>query len=153
MNNLVGDAQERTRLDAAAWREELPSQPLTGVRILLVEDDAASRDALAFVLAAYGARVSSAADYDEACRRFSESGPDVIVSDIGLPGPDGCVFLGWVRAHEASSRRTPAIAISGFPPGETAVRARAAGFDQFLSKPVDPELLVQVVRAALGDCD
>ena len=145
--------QARPHAASSACGDAPTGRGLAGVRVLLVEDDAASRDALAFVLSAYGARVAGASDAREARRYFAESPPTVIVSDIGLPGEDGCAFLRWVRAQEGTAGHTLAIAISGFPAAEAAVSARAAGFDHFFAKPVDPLVLVRVINDASADSD
>ena len=117
---------------------------------MLVEDDLLSQEALALVLAAHGAVVDCAAAAPQAIARLEHAAPHVIISDIGLPGVDGYDLIRRVRHREAArGERIAALAISGFCDVGTR-RAQAAGFDAFLSKPVDIETLVARVRRLVG---
>lgn len=123
---------------------------LDGVSVLLVEDDPASREDLESILAYYGARIVSAESARDALSCYEATPPSIVVSDIGLPGEDGCVLMSAIRAREVGSERTPAIAVSGFPSGETGARAREAGFDAFLPKPLDIGALCRTMRMLIG---
>jgi two-component system, chemotaxis family, CheB/CheR fusion protein len=126
--------------------DSLPLGRLRGLAILLVEDDALSREALELIFSYYGAIVSSAASVDEALRAYERTPPSILVSDIGLAGGDGCTLIEVLRRRErGAERRTPAIALSGFPGRETGQRARHAGFDAFLRKPVEIHVLLALV--------
>lgn len=119
---------------------------LEGVAILLVEDDRVSREALEFIFTHYGARVISTDSVIEALRSYDQRRPSILVSDIGLPISDGYALLRAIRTREGSrGSRTPAIAVSGYPSGETDQRARQAGFDAFLRKPVEIPRLLKLV--------
>jgi len=121
---------------------------LVGVSVLVVEDDPLSREALELILSYYGARVASAASVSAALSCYERHPPSVIVSDIGLPDDDGLVLMRTIRAREfGRGRRTPAIAISGFPSRETSEHARGAGFDAFLPKPIDVGALLRMVSS------
>ena len=120
---------------------------LAGVRVLLVEDDAATRKALCFILERSGARVAEAANAEEALEALSRDVPDVLVCDIGLPGKDGYSLIADARAL-AAARGTPlppAIAITAFARGQDRQRALAAGFAAYLPKPLEPEEFVTAV--------
>lgn len=131
--------------------DEVPLGALDGVSVLLVEDDPISREALELVLAYYGARIVSAESMREALLRCADTSPSLVVSDIGLGDEDGYALIGAIRAREVGGERTPAIAISGFPGRETGERARQAGFDAFLPKPIDINALFEVVRMLIAE--
>jgi two-component system CheB/CheR fusion protein len=119
---------------------------LDGVRVLLVEDDVDARESFTEILAGAGANllaVGSAAEGRAALRRFT---PDVILSDIAMPGEDGYSFLGSVRALGPAELRIPAIAVSAAATAVDGELAKAAGFDLHLLKPVDVHRLVGAVR-------
>jgi len=71
--------------------------------------------------------------------------PDVIVSDIGLPGVDGYQLLKSIRARSADGARVPALALTAFARSEDRELALSAGFDEHLAKPVDPDRLLSIV--------
>lgn len=126
--------------------DEIRVGAFDGVTILLVEDDAVSREALALIFAYYGARVISAESAEDALQCYERSAPSVLVSDIGLPKDDGYTLLRAIRALERGrGHRTPAIAVSGFPSRESGELARQAGFDAFLRKPIDVRALLNAV--------
>ena len=118
---------------------------LIGVTVLLVEDDPLTREALQLILAHYGARVLCAATATQALDVYEGGGLSILISDIGLPDFDGCALLRTIRRREAGSWHLPAIAMSGYPSRETGGRARSAGFDAFLTKPVPLPVLLQTI--------
>lgn len=120
---------------------------LTGVTVLLVEDDPLTREALELILAHYGARVGCAATAAQALALYDGGGFSVLVSDIGLPDLDGCALLRAIRTREADGWHLPAIALSGYPGRETGRRACSAGFDAFLTKPVPLPVLLETIAA------
>jgi signal transduction histidine kinase len=116
--------------------------PVAGMSVLVVDDDEDTRDAFAMLfeheqVVAY--RANSAA---EARQILSERAVDVIFSDISMPGEDGHQFMVGLRA---SGNRTPAIAVTAFVRDEDGERARAAGFDEHVGKPVAPQRLVELL--------
>ncbi|HVE71541.1 MAG TPA: ATP-binding protein [Thermoanaerobaculia bacterium] len=121
------------------------ARPLEGVSLLLVEDDPATRGMLELALRRYGARVVAASDANEAFASLQANRVDVIVSDIGLPGDDGCALLRRIRQ---SGNAIPAIALTAYASPAERERALSAGFDRWLSKPVDLETLAAEIRAA-----
>jgi PAS domain S-box-containing protein len=120
--------------------------PLGGMRILAVDDEA---DILAFletILTGAGATVATAASAGEALARLDVGRPDVIVSDLAMPDRDGFAFLRTLRAGGATM---PVIALTALASAADRQRAVAAGFDLYLTKPIDPPMLV----AASPVCD
>ena len=134
-------------------RPALPSPPapsptararLDGVRVLVVDDDEDMRGLLSALLRQHGASTTAAASVDAALLAFDACPPDVVVSDIGMPGRSGLELARALRAK--SSPRARLIAVSGFTSPDEVARALAAGFDMHLAKPVEAAELVGVVR-------
>ena len=139
----------RLPLAAAAVVRELhapaaaPTQDLSGVEILLVEDDADSRQALGMALAETGARVRHAGSVAEALSAYDAKPPDIVVSDIGMPERDGYALIREIRRREGSGgRRIAAIAMTGFASRHDREAALHAGFDDHIGKPVSIAALV-----------
>ncbi len=123
---------------------------LDGLRVLVLEDEPDSLELLREVLQGAGAAVDASPSAAEALDRFAAQRPDLIVSDIGMPGMDGYAFLERIRAQPAPEGRTPAVALTAYARGEDVDRAFAAGFQMHLTKPVDPDHLVAVVANLAG---
>lgn len=121
---------------------------LGGLRILLVDDETDGREMLTRMLQSEGARVEAAASAEEALTRLATALPDVLISDIGMPKVDGYELIRRVRRRgDANWRQLPAIALTAFARDEDATRARAAGFERHLCKPVDPAQLFATIAA------
>ncbi len=118
---------------------------LEGVRVLLVEDEEDTRDLLSAVLTDRGATVAAAPDASSALAMFDSFRPDVVVSDIGLPGQDGCSMMRTLRLRSAD---VAAVAISGFAGQVDADRAVNAGFDLHMAKPMEASDLVDAIQQA-----
>jgi signal transduction histidine kinase/ActR/RegA family two-component response regulator len=116
-------------------------------RVLLVEDDAATRTLLETILRSFGAEVSAASCVADAIANASEFDPEILISDIEMPGDDGIALL-----HELRTRQTdlPAIAVTGYVDVDNRDRILRAGFDGFVAKPLDPHVLASEVQRALG---
>lgn len=128
---------------------ELPS--LVGLRILVVDDDADAREALTRFLEARGADVQLVASAAEAIESVRRSRPDILLSDIGLPGVDGYALMEQLRILDRNSgERLPSAAVTAFAGAEDRVRSLAAGFRMHLVKPVDAVELVMVVASLAG---
>jgi CheY-like chemotaxis protein len=138
---------------AGAQAEPLPATRLDGVRVLLVEDAEDARELIALLLRERGAQVRAVTNASEAMEDLARSLPDVLVSDIGLPGEDGHMLLKRIRAWaEARDQWIPAIALTAYAGAEDARRAYRAGFQVHLAKPLESELLVEsVARLAARD--
>jgi len=125
---------------------------LGGVRVLLVEDDPETRAALEVLLRQAGAEVTAVESAAAAVRAFEQSPPDLLVSDIGMPGEDGYALMRRVRAMEAAGNAepVPAVALTAFARAADNDKALAAGFNRHLGKPVDPEQLLSALRSLLA---
>jgi CheY-like chemotaxis protein/anti-sigma regulatory factor (Ser/Thr protein kinase) len=119
---------------------------LDGLRVLVVDDEADARSLVQEILRQHGAEVLVANSAAEARSALSQSKPDVIVSDIGMPDEDGYAFIRRVRSEGG---RMPAIALTAYASQQDAQRAFVAGFQKHVTKPVEPARLVSVV-ANLG---
>jgi signal transduction histidine kinase len=116
-------------------------------RILLVEDDADAREVAVAGLEAAGFEVRTVGTAGEALAVLDSWLPEVVVSDIGLPGVDGYEFMKILRSRPPErGGRITALALTAFARGEDAVRARASGYQAHLAKPVSPEDLATAVR-------
>ena len=107
---------------------------LTGVKVLIVEDEADTRDVLSTVIERCGGEVRSTAHASEAFGEVTTWQPDVIVCDIALPDMDGCAFITDLRKRS----RVPALALTVFGSAEEEARVRGCGFDVFRQKPIEP---------------
>jgi CheY-like chemotaxis protein len=112
---------------------------LNGLPVLLVEDDPDSREMMTLMLSLCGASVRAAASGHEALAVFDAIAPAVVVSDLSMPGLDGFELLGELQ-RRADVR---AVAVTGHD--HYRARALSAGFRDFLSKPVDPDVLCERV--------
>lgn len=128
--------------------------PIAGLRILVVDDEADTRDLLTVLLAAEGARVEAAGSAQQALARLGDTRFEIVVSDIGMPGEDGYAFLRQLRAASAERSATPpsvpAIALTAFASFQDRRRALEAGFDAQLAKPVEISELVEALARAAG---
>ncbi len=123
-----------------------PTLP-AGLRVLVVDDDADTRELMAVVLKQYGARVRTAASVAEAIAAIATFQPEVMACDIGMPEEDGYGLIRQLRAIEGvRGDRIPALALTAFASAEDRVKALEAGFQIHLAKPIEPTELV----AALG---
>jgi signal transduction histidine kinase/DNA-binding response OmpR family regulator len=127
------------------------SGKLDGLRVLIVDDETDTRALIAFTLSMSGAEVKAAATAREALDMLQRWAPDVLISDIGMPGVDGYAFIRKVRELETDSKSMlPAIALTAYAGVEDRAQALSAGFQTHLAKPLDPGELVQVVATLAG---
>lgn len=142
-----GDAEPVVH-PVAARVEGLPA----GLRVLVVDDDDDVREALLRLLQQHGATVAGASSAAAAFAAVLERPPDVIVSDVAMPGEDGLAFIRRVR-QLAPDRggRVPAAALSAYASGEDRRLALRAGFQEHLRKPIEPAQLVAVVARIARD--
>jgi CheY-like chemotaxis protein len=122
---------------------------LAGLRVLVVDDQPDAREVVRRVLRGAGAEVATAGSADEAVGRIEAFRPDVLVSDVGMPGQDGYELVRRVRMLGGGLGRVPAAALTAFARVEDRTRALLAGFQAHVPKPVDAnELLVTVASLA-----
>jgi CheY-like chemotaxis protein len=133
-----------------------PPDHLRDLRVLLVDDEEDARNLLGLILTSYEAEVKVCASAAEALQTLDEWRPDVLVSDIGMPGEDGYELMRKLRARELERGGfVPAIALTAYARAEDARRAIEAGYQTHIPKPVDPGELAAVVAnlARLGGDD
>ncbi len=122
------------------------SLPLTGVRVLVVDDDADSLDFAAFVLEQDGAFVIAVSSAYEALQTLAEVKPDVLVSDISMPDMNGYMLIRQVRTWTPEQGgQIPAIALTAFARNDDQQEALKAGFQMHLPKPYNPEELIAAI--------
>jgi PAS domain S-box-containing protein len=125
-------------------RSSESASTLNGIRVLVVDDEPDSREFAAFVLEQSGAEVMSATTAYEALEILNRLKPDVLLSDIGMPETDGYMLMQQVRAlPPEQGGQVRAIALTAYAGDFDQQQARQAGFQQHLSKPIEPENLIQ----------
>ncbi len=148
----VRDEQQREH-PGTALRSTAESEgvDLSGVKVLVVEDEADARALIQRVLVQRKADVRTAAGATAALELIERYKPDVLVSDIGMPEMDGYQFIRQVRRlGSEEGGRTPAVALTAFARSEDRTRAMLAGYQMHLSKPIEPQELVAAVRSLAG---
>ena len=136
-------------------REPATLPSLSGIRVMLIDDQREARESVATLLSQAGAAVDTAASGQEALARLAIADeaeqPQVIVCDIAMPGEDGYATLKRIRAWESSRTpgraKCPAVALSAFNQREDRMKALAEGFQMHLTKPVAPAELIVVLAS------
>lgn len=125
---------------------------LNGVGVLIVEDDLDSCQLMAFILERLcGATVWTAASAPEALALLGQITPDVLLSDISMPGMDGYALLATVRTGQPERNQAiPAVAVTAFRHEHDRHRALRAGFQEHLAKPIDPDSLCRTLATVVG---
>ena len=119
---------------------------LVGIRIVLVEDHADTRESTSRILEMYGAQVTTGANGQEGLAAIRILRPDVVVADLAMPEMDGYTLIREVRAlGPESGGRVPMIALSAHASPDERIRTREAGFALHLAKPTKPGNLVQAI--------
>ena len=124
---------------------------LDALRVLIVDDDHDTLDVVKELLELAGADVMAAASADEALRVLAREPPDVLVSDIGMPGKDGYDLIRSVRAlTPEQGGRVPAAALTAFTQSDHRQQALSAGYQLYLAKPIEPGELTSAVARLAG---
>jgi PAS domain S-box-containing protein len=118
---------------------------LTGLQVLVVDDDADARQWISTVLEESGAEAIALGSVSEALKALERQRPDVLVSDIGMPGEDGYALIRKIRELEPMGRRIPAVALTAYARAEDYQKALAEGFQLHVAKPIRSAELVAVV--------
>jgi CheY-like chemotaxis protein len=132
-----------------AEREVAESACLRGARLLVVEDDADTREVVGMMLRESGAEVVGVDTADAALAALRAAPPDVLISDIGLADRDGYDLIREVRRLPGETGSVPAIALSAFARDSDRLDALRAGYDRHLAKPVEPHALRSAVAELL----
>ena len=138
------DVPEPAQVPVDGFADEIA---LDRVRVMVIDDEAETRDLLKVMLASHGAEVETYSSGAEALAQIGDWNPNVIVSDIGMPGQDGYMFIKKVRALGRNSGELPAIALTAYARAEDRMRALAAGFQMHVPKPVEASELVMVIAS------
>ena len=121
---------------------------LSGLRLVVVDDEPDSREMLTSTLEAHGAQVVAFPGAEETLRWLAANPADLLLSDVAMPWMDGCALIREIRrTGPGVSRAIPALALSAFARPEDRRRALEAGFQDYLTKPVEPEVLLARVAA------
>src|SRR5690606_12715520 len=124
---------------------------LTGIKVVVVDDEADARVLLSRMLGECGATVLTASGADEAIQLLAAEDPDVLVSDIGMPGKDGYQLIEQIRQlPEQMGGDTPAVALTAFARSEDRTRAIMAGYQIHISKPIEARELVATIASLAG---
>ena len=124
---------------------------LKGLKILIVDNEQDTRDFFRTVLEGSGSQVTTLASASDALGVFESERPDLLISDIGMPGEDGYWLIHHVRALPADrGGQTPAVALTAYAGKEDRKKVLESGFQVHLPKPIEPAELVRAVASALG---
>jgi len=127
------------------------SKILDGLRILVVDDEADSRELVTAILTRCGSEVKCCESTAEALMTFREWKPDLLVSDIGMPKDDGYALIKKLRKLKLKrAKEIPAIALTAYATDDDRARALSAGFQMHVAKPIEPEALVRSIAGAAG---
>ncbi|MEH2036581.1 hybrid sensor histidine kinase/response regulator [Nostoc sp.] len=129
-----------------------PSSNLNGVKILVVDDDTDTREFIVFLLEQYGANVTAVTSANEALATLAQSLPDILLSDIGMPEVDGCMFMRQLRTLPAEQGgKIRAIALTAYAGEMNAQQVLKAGFNKHIAKPVEPSELVDAIANLIAE--
>ncbi len=144
-------ADPRQRVAAGTTKASDRGPTLDRLKVLVVDDDRDARDILRYMLEECGASVVTAENADEALIALRVERPDLLLSDIGMPGVDGYELMRRVRQlGPEEGGRVPAVAVSAFARSEDRRRALMAGYQMHMAKPVEPSEL-RAVCASLAE--
>jgi PAS domain S-box-containing protein len=122
---------------------------LRGRRVLAVDDDESTQELVATMLLMYGVSVRTAGRAADAIEILSEWRPDVLLTDIAMPGEDGYALMRRVRAMPPPTGTIPAVALTAYTDAQSVQNAFAAGFDAHLGKPLEPHVLADALAKVL----
>jgi PAS domain S-box-containing protein len=147
----AGRAGRTPQLQSQPNPPELALRDLSGVDILVVDDDRDARELMTRILTDCHATVRTAASAREAFTLLRAVPPDLLITDLGMPDVDGFELLHWVRELGRSrGGNLPALALTAFARPEDRLRALEAGFSAHISKPVEPNELLAAVAGVVG---
>jgi signal transduction histidine kinase/ActR/RegA family two-component response regulator len=153
--NFRRGPERAERLPPAVGHEEIncPAS-LQGLRVLAVDDEADTREMIRAVLEHCKIEVITAGSTSEALEAIAQSRPDILISDLGMPGEDGYALIAKVRALPAErGGQIPAAALTAYVRAEDRVKVLRSGYHLHVSKPLEPNELVAVVANLAGRLD
>ena len=123
-----------------------PRRPLEGLRVVVVDDDRVALMAITAMVRSWGARIRSASSGADALRLIAAEAPDLILSDLHMPGMDGFTLMQRVREMPPrQGGQTPAIAITAHPSFDSRRDAERAGYGAVFPKPFDGDELIEAM--------
>jgi CheY-like chemotaxis protein len=145
---LAGETVRRHPVDRTPEPVAPPtSTRLDGIRVLVVDDEPDSNEVVRVVLDQCGAEVRTAGSTAHALEKLNHWTPDVIVTDIGMPGDDGYGLLSAIRAKSDPVSRVPVLALTAYVSVDDRVRLLSAGFQMHVGKPADPGELAAAIAS------
>jgi CheY-like chemotaxis protein len=142
----MAQPQTRTLHETAGFTPRETESELDGARVLVVDDDADTRQLLKQIMENHGAEVKTAASAAEALEMIGSAPPDALVADIAMPGEDGYSLMRKIRKLPPDrGGGVPALALTAYARPEDRARAMTAGFQRYVTKPVEPDELAAVV--------
>lgn len=147
-NQDLQSSPEKNQAEFSQKTEDKDS--LRGLRLLLVEDDDDSREMLKVMFQQHEADITVVASSAEAIKAFEQNKPDILISDVGLPGEDGYTLIRKIRqlAPEQGGH-IPAIALTGYASLQDRARAIEVGYQEHIAKPVDIDYLLELVKSLI----
>ncbi|PYQ66531.1 MAG: hypothetical protein DMF53_03455 [Acidobacteria bacterium] len=130
----------------SARRGPVASRPVFSRRVLVVDDNRDAAESLELLLQIWGHQARSAQDGPEALSLAAEFQPEIVLLDIGLPGMDGYEVARQMRALPAG-RNALIVAVTGYGRNSDRLQSQEAGFDHHLVKPVQPEVLQELIAS------
>jgi PAS domain S-box-containing protein len=130
--------------------ESIDAHLLTGLRVLVVDDESDAREVVSRALTECGASTAAVGSAREALEVLADFKPDVLVSDLRMPDEDGYTLIRRIRALDSGAGALPAIALTGLAHPEDRRRALTAGYQSFVPKPVEVDELAAVIRRVSG---
>jgi CheY-like chemotaxis protein len=130
----------------------MPPTPLSGLTIVVVEDHDDARRYLALFLSRLGANVALARNAVEGLEAIRNNSPNLVLSDIAMPGVDGFELLREIRAlGPEAGGSVPVIAVTALAAQADRTRILNAGFQAYLTKPFTPNRLIETILTVLND--
>ncbi|HVE58715.1 MAG TPA: CHASE3 domain-containing protein [Pyrinomonadaceae bacterium] len=147
----VEESLDTARVFGNLKSETSPAIRLDGLLILVVDDEEDTRHLLVQSLTLYGATVITAKSAEEGLTHLQDQSPDILVSDIGMPDEDGYSLIRKVRAlSDEHQKNIPAIALTAFTRAQDRMKAMTTGYQNHVSKPVEPDELATVIASLTG---
>jgi CheY-like chemotaxis protein len=122
---------------------------LSGLKVLVVDDEADARSLLTAILLQSGAETKAAGSMSEALSLLNQWRPDVLVSDIGMPDGSGYDLIREIRKPSTKTSKVPAVALTAYARPEDRHRAISAGFENYVAKPVEPDQLLAAIAGVV----
>jgi CheY-like chemotaxis protein len=148
MSNTSNSLPPEKDIDLKIQSLQKDSASLIGLRILVIDDNEDNLFLASFILEEYGVEVLTAASSCEGFEIFTQTKPDIIISDITMPGEDGYSLMRRIRNLEPElGGEVPAIALTASARNEDRTSSFEAGFQMHVPKPIEPDELVKIVTA------